>query len=232
MEFLDKVCNIFSKNGINLTENQAKMFQKYYEMLVETNKVMNLTSITDEDEVIVKHFLDSCMGTRFLTENANVLDVGCGAGFPSVPLKILRPDLKCVLVDSVDKKLKFVKSVIQELDLTSIETIHTRIEDYVKQGGEKFDYVVCRAVAPLPTLLEYSIPFLKIGGEMIAYKGQNYEEEVNQSKNALTTLSSNIKCVETCMLQDNFRSILIIEKMEKTSIKYPRPKNLPRTNPL
>ena len=108
MNFLDKIYDIFSKNGINLTEKQAFCFQKYYEMLVETNKFINLTSITEMEEVIVKHFLDSCMGAKFLTENSKVLDIGCGAGFPSVPLKIIRPDLQFVLVDSVDKKLKFV----------------------------------------------------------------------------------------------------------------------------
>lgn len=232
MEFLNKICDIFSKNGINLTENQANCFNKYYEMLLETNKYMNLTSITETEDVIVKHFLDSIMGVKFLKQNARVLDIGCGAGFPSVPLKILRPDLQFVLVDSVDKKLKFVMSVISELKLENIVTMHSRIEDYLKQGAEKFDYVVNRAVASLPTLLEYSVPFLKIGGRMIAYKGQNFEEEMAMSQNAFSLLRSEVKHIETYTLQDNFRSIIIVQKLDKTPPKYPRPKNLPRTKPL
>ena len=178
--------------GIQLTEKQKQQFDKFYELLVEWNKVMNLTGITKYEEVNEKHFVDSVALVKAVSLNKkqNLIDVGTGAGFPGIPLKIVFPHLKVTLLDSLNKRIKFLDTVIEELGLEHIETIHGRAEDFAKQADyrEQYDICVSRAVANLATLSEYCIPYVKIGGLFIPYKSGEIEEELSHSEKAITIL--------------------------------------------
>ena len=180
--------NELEKLSITLSEKQIEQFTKYYEMLVEKNKVMNLTAITEFDEVLEKHFLDSVslIRAKDLHESLTVLDLGTGAGFPGIPLKIVFPELKVTLADSLNKRVLFLQEVIEELELKDIEAVHGRAEDLArdKQYREQYDLCVSRAVANLSTLSEYCLPFVKIGGEFISYKSGDCEEEAAAAKSA------------------------------------------------
>lgn len=224
--------------GIEITNRQLEQFLKYYEMLVETNKVMNLTSIVDLDEVILKHFIDSLLVVKTIDMNKfnTMIDVGTGAGFPGIPLKIMFPNLKVVLLDSLNKRLKFLDSVIDELQLTNISTIHGRAEDIGKdiEYREKFDVCVSRAVANLSTLSEYCIPFISVGGEFISYKSEFSEEEKKDAEKAINLLGGSIKksvIVELPYSEIN-RSFIFIDKKNKTPNKYPRKAGLPSKKPI
>lgn len=224
--------------GIEITNRQVEQFLKYYEMLVEKNKVMNLTSIVDLDEVIVKHFIDSLLVVKTIDMNKfnTMIDVGTGAGFPGIPLKIMFPNLKVVLLDSLNKRLKFLDSIIAELQLTDISTIHGRAEDIGKdiEYREKFDVCVSRAVANLSTLSEYCIPFISVGGEFISYKSEFSEEEKKDAEKAINLLGGSIKksvIVELPYSEIN-RSFIFIDKKNKTPNKYPRKAGLPSKKPI
>lgn len=223
---------LFKKVGIIITDKQEELFNKYYNLLVETNKVMNLTTITDYNEVVVKHFIDSVVAEKHIDKNSSVIDIGSGAGFPLIPLKIIRDDLKITLLDSLNKRVEFLKKVINELDLKNADAIHSRAED-AKELFDSFDYTVVRAVGSLPTIIEYAIPFNKVGGKLIAYKA-NAKEEIENSKNALKELKSEIETIEEFKLagEDINRTLIIIKKKEKTPSKYPRGQNKPKIKPL
>lgn len=227
---------IFSKNKIELTDFQVEQFTKYYKILIEYNNVMNLTAITDFDEVVVKHFLDSVLPYIYIEKESNVIDVGTGAGFPSIPLKIVRSDLNFTLVDSLNKRINFLNVVIGELNLKNIVAIHSRSEDLAKdvKYREKFDVCVSRAVAKLPTLLELCLPLVKVGGMFLAYKGSNYKEEIDISENALKLLNSKIENIENYELPENYgyRTVIFVKKVKKTDKIYPRKNNLPKNKPL
>lgn len=210
-----------------IIDNEPK-FEVFYNMLIECNQKFNLTAITQKDEVYLKHFLDSLTASQFISDNSYVLDIGCGAGFPSVPLKIIRPDLKFLLVDSSSKKLGFVDEVIKELNLHNINTLHTRIED-LKQ--KDFDCVVARAVAPLNVLCEYALPFLKLGGLAVFYKA-DIESEAEQAAYAIKFLGGEIIDTISFDLKDNTRTLVLIKKAANSPKGYPRPLNKPRKNPL
>lgn len=227
-----EIKEIFKKNNIVLSEEQEEKFFKYYDFLASENQKYNLTAITSREDVFYKHFLDSVLPESEIAKNANIIDIGSGAGFPAVPLKIVRPDLKFTLVDSLNKRVNFLTQLFSLLDLSDIKAVHARAEDFIKENRESYDFAVARAVAPLNTLLEYMVPYLKIGGRCLIYKSQKMEEEIKEAKKAMEILSVRIVKVLEYELSDATRKILIVEKLEKTNEKYPRGKNLPKLKPL
>lgn len=261
--------------GITLTEKQDEQFLKFYELLVEWNSFMNLTAITEFDEVMKKHFLDSlsfvhyvknyyCTSDNKITKvnkNSNIvsdakstgiheefdcsylhqlkftmIDVGTGAGFPGIPLAILFPSAKFTLMDSLNKRIKFLNEVIEQLGLSNVETVHSRAEDLARNAKyrEQFDFSVSRAVANLSTLSEYCLPFVKIDGHFVSYKSEKLSEELQAADKAIVILGGMVKDQIDFQLpeSDIYRNLLIIEKVKSTSKKYPRKAGLPSKEPL
>ncbi len=230
--------------GIGLSDKQYEQFIRYYEILIEWNKVMNLTAITEYDEAVVKHFLDSLSLVKALDINAelaknsglSLIDVGTGAGFPGIPLKIAFPELNITLLDSLNKRVGFLNTVIEELGLTGITAVHGRAEDYAKKGKlrECFDICVSRAVANLSTLSEYCLPYVKVGGRFIAYKSEKTAEEINAAQKALDELGGKIESSSEFVLPgtDLYRTLIVIEKIKATPNKYPRKAGTPSKEPL
>lgn len=224
--------------NITLNDRQSEQFKIFYNLLIEWNKVMNLTGITEYEEVVEKHFVDSLALIKAvdIQKIHNIIDIGTGAGFPGIPLKIVFPQLNVTLLDSLNKRIRFLNTVIENTGLKGIEAIHGRAEDYAKQPDyrENYDLCVSRAVANLATLSEYCIPYIRIGGIFVSYKSEDVEQEVECSKNAISLLGGNIK--ETVRFQlpgtDIGRSFIIIEKEKMTSEKYPRKAGLPSKEPL
>ena len=227
--------NLANKINIELSEEQISKFFKYMDLLIETNKHINLTSITKDNEIILKHFIDSLTINKYISNKKCMIDVGTGAGFPGIPIKIIRDDIKVTLLDSLNKRINFLNTVINELDLKNIETIHGRAEDisHINEYREKFDYVTARAVANLATLSELCIPFLKIGGKFICMKA-NIDNELELAQKAIKILGGKIVYIDKFYLpeSDIERNIIIIKKMNSTNIKYPRKAGVPSKNPI
>ncbi len=234
----EKFEKALSQLDIQLSDEQIHQFMVYYEMLVETNKVMNLTAITEFDEVIEKHFVDSLSLIKAvdLTQPKKIIDVGTGAGFPGIPLKIAFPELEIVLLDSLNKRINFLNQVIETLKLDKIRTIHGRAEDFGRnpQYREQFDLCVSRAVANLSTLAEYCVPFIRIGGQFIPYKSGKVREEMENARRAVDLLGTQIvKCLNYSLPDtDMERSLVIIEKVKATKKAYPRKAGKPSREPL
>lgn len=230
--------NDLKELGVTLSENQIHQFIKYYEMLVEWNENINLTAITEYNDVMKKHFVDSVSLIKAydVQREVSVIDVGTGAGFPGLALKIAFPELEVTLLDSLNKRILFLDAVIQELGLQGIETVHGRAEDFAKPDKlrEKYDLCVSRAVANLSTLSEYCLPFVKVGGQFISYKSEKITEEMEDAKNAIKLLGGKIKNqVEFRLPQsDIYRNLFIIEKTKETPKKFPRKAGLPSKEPL
>ncbi|MFA5603891.1 MAG: 16S rRNA (guanine(527)-N(7))-methyltransferase RsmG [Bacilli bacterium] len=214
-----------SELGIEITDYQRKQFKKYYELLIEWNEKMNLTGITKKEEVYLKHFYDSATIIKIIKveDFQNLCDVGSGAGFPGVIIKILYPDLKITLIDSLLKRITFLDEVIKELKLEKIETIHCRIEEFGQENRESFDIVTARAVAPLNVLLEYCIPIVKKDKFFVPLKG-NISREISLSNKALIELKCKIinKMEFYLPIENSFRSLILVKKEELTPMKYPR----------
>ena len=229
---------ILEKWEIPFSSKQQEQFVTYYEVLVEKNKVMNLTAITEFDEVLDKHFLDSIALARYvdLTTSISLIDLGTGAGFPGMPLKIMFPNLKVTLADSLNKRIVFLDEVIGELGLTDIQTVHARAEDLAHNSDyrEQYDYCVSRAVANLSSLSEYCLPFVRIGGSFISYKSGEIEEELAAAKKAIFLLGGQFDQVIPFQLEgtDLGRSFVLIKKDKKTAKTYPRKSGMPTKKPL
>lgn len=236
---MEKFKENVEKLGIELTEKKEKQFENYYSLLVEWNEFMNLTAITEKNEVYLKHFLDSLailVTDIDLSKNLKLLDIGTGAGFPGIPLKIAFENLDVTLLDSLNKRIKFLDEVINKIELKDIKAIHARAEDFAKNAEfrENFDICVSRAVANLATLSEYCVPYVKEGGYFIAYKSGEIDEELETSKKAIEILGGKIENVVKFNLADSDieRSFVIIKKVKNTPKKYPRKAGLPSKEPI
>lgn len=232
--------NLMNKYGkeieIEFTEEQLNKFYKYMNMLIEWNEKINLTAIIEPKEIILKHFIDSLTILKYTQNKKNFIDIGTGAGFPGIPIKIMRKDLEITLLDSLNKRINFLNEVIKELSLEKITAIHSRIEDYGrnKEYREKYDIVTARAVANLSTLSEYMLPMTKIGGQSICMKGPDIEEEIEYGKKAVKILGGEIKKVEKLELPEtkDKRTIIQITKIKNTPNKYPRKAGKPSKEPI
>lgn len=222
--FKEEFVELLKNKGIVLSEKQITQFDKYFKTLVEWNEKMNLTAITDENDVYLKHFYDSItIAFDFEFNQQSIVDVGAGAGFPSIPLKIVYPDLKVTIVDSLTKRITFLNHLFQELDLTDCKAISIRAEDYAKDNREKCDIVMARAVAKLSILDELCLPLVKVDGYFLALKGLKAAEELDEAKKGINVLGGKVeKIIDFKLSNDDHRSNIIIKKVKSTPSKYPR----------
>lgn len=214
-----------NKINIFVDDDMLNKFYKYMKEILIWNNKVNVTSITDEKMFIVKHFVDSLTVNRFVENKINVIDIGTGAGFPGIPLKIVNNNLKVTLVDSVNKKLNVIRDISGKINLTDLEIIHSRAEDLAnnKEYREKYDIATTRAVSNLTTVLEYMLPFVKIGGYAICMKGPNYKEELKEAQTAIEILGGKYESLEKLKLSEDLeRNIILIKKVKQTPKKYPR----------
>lgn len=225
---------LFNKYNIPHTNQMLDKLNAFYLRVVEENKKFNLTAITQKEDFAVKHILDSCLPYSLLPKNARVIDVGAGAGFPSIPLKIIREDINLVMLDSLNKRVNFLNQCVSELNLKNALAVHFRAEDYALKNRESFDVAVARAVASLETLAEYCLPFVKVGGSFVALKGSLYKEELQKANYAINLLGGRVEQIQNVTIKeiDGERANIQIAKVKPTPNKYPRGKNLPRLKPL
>lgn len=230
-EKMVKECGIIKQS---LTKEQINSFYRYMLELIDWNNKINLTAITEKEEIIKKHFIDSLTILKYINENSKIIDIGTGAGFPGIPLKIADNSLEITLLDALNKRVNFLNNIILKLELTNIEAVHSRAEEYVKNDKrETYDVAVSRAVAELPILLEYLMPYIKINGICICMKGPKAEEEIRKSKKAIEILGGKIEKVENIKIDETMeRNIVIVRKIKHTPIKYPRKAGIPSKEPI
>lgn len=234
MDFKENLVDLGNKIGVNIEDKQVDEFFKYMNILLEWNEKINLTAITEKNDIILKHFIDCLTILKYFDNNKNVIDVGTGAGFPGIPISIMRDDLNFTLLDSLNKRILFLNEVVESLNLDNVKNIHGRAEEFAKDHREMFDYATSRAVANLSTLAEYLLPFVKIGGKCICMKGPEAENEIENAKFAINELGGKIVNVDKICLPDSdiSRTIIIIEKVNNTPKKYPRKPGTPSKQPL
>lgn len=228
MQSADEIKQAFLGYRMKISQEQAEKFKTYYEFLIEENKKINLTAITEFEDVVLKHFIDSAVAVSKF--KGSVLDVGSGAGFPGIVLAILRNDLQITLLDSLNKRITFLNELIKLLNLKNVKTVHSRIEDFNQK--QMFDCVTARAVANLQTLSEYLLPFVKIDGKAIIYKGADFFDELENAQNAIKVLGSQVEEVERYNLNGMSRALLVLRKIMPAPQNFPRSGNLPRKKPL
>ena len=235
-EFSDLMIDYGKEINIVFTEEQLQKFYQYMNLLIEWNEKINLTAIVEPKEIILKHFIDSLTIIKYIEPNKSVIDIGTGAGFPGIPVKIMREDLDITLLDSLNKRIHFLNEVIQKLELKNITAIHARIEEFAKnkQYRETFDVTTSRAVANLTTLSEYMLPMVELKGVAICMKGSEINEEISKSKNSIKLLGGKIDKIEEFTLpkSDNRRNLILIKKERQTPGKYPRKPGIPSKEPL
>ena len=223
-----------NKINVQIEETQLEKFYNYMNLLIEWNEKINLTAITEPKEIILKHFVDCITIVKHIPKEAQIVDVGTGAGFPGIPLNIMDDSSNYTLVDSLNKRINFLNEIINTLDLENINAIHSRIEDFAKNNKEDYDVATSRAVASLNILLEYLLPLVKVGGICICMKGSNVQEEVQNSKKALEVLGGKIESIEEIVLPDSdiTRNIIIVRKIKNTPNKYPRKAGMASKDPI
>lgn len=237
IEEFSKLISSYGKEiSIEFSNIQIEKFYKYMNLLIEWNEKINLTAITEPKEIIIKHFIDSLTVLKDIKGKNTLVDVGTGAGFPGIPLKIMDEEIKITLLDSLNKRINFLNEVINQLDLKNIETIHSRVEEAGKNKKyrESFDIATARAVANLATLSEYMLPLVKVGGKSICMKGSEVSEELQNSKKAISILGGEIENIDNFQLpkSDMMRNIVIIKKVKATPNKYPRKPGTPSKEPI
>ena len=235
-EFQEIFLEELKKINLKIEREEIKKFYEYMKILIEWNEKINLTAIKDEKEIIIKHFIDSLTINKYIGNAESMVDVGTGAGFPGIPIKIVNKNLKVILVDSLNKRINFLNEVIEKLDLQNIKTVHARAEDLGKdkQYRESFDVVTSRAVANMTVLTEYLLPLTKIGGNCICMKGAEIEDELENAKYAIKLLGGKVDKVEKIEISDEHmgRNIILIKKQENTPKQYPRKAGIPLKKPL
>lgn len=234
INFENKIKEECSNINITLSNEQIQQFYTYMQELIKWNSKINLTAITEPDEIIKKHFVDCLSITKYLNNNDNIIDVGTGAGFPGIPIKIVNNTLNITLLDSLNKRINFLNEIINKLNLKNIEAVHSRAEEYVvKDKRESYDVAVSRAVAELPTLLEYLMPYVKVNGICICMKGPKALEEIEKSKKAIEILGGKLEKIENIKIEEDMeRNIIIIKKIKNTPKAYPRKPGKPSKNPI
>lgn len=229
--FLDEA----KKIDVSINDDMLNKFYTYMKEIIDWNEKVNVTAITDEKMFIVKHFIDSLTVNRFVKDKECIIDIGTGAGFPGIPLKIVNPNLKVTLIDSVNKKLNVIRDISEKIKLNNLQIIHTRAEDLAikNEYREKYDVATTRAVSNLSTILEYMLPFVKVGGYAVCMKGPNYKEELDNARNAITVMGGEYQFIETLNIDEELeRNIIIIKKIKETPKKYPRGQGKPLKEPI
>ena len=232
MDFAQKL----KEFNIEISEEQIEKFNKYMSFLLEWNEKINLTAITQPEDVKLKHFIDSLTALKYIKDNDKIIDIGTGAGFPGIPIKIMRENTDITLLDSLNKRINFLNIVIENLKLKNIQALHGRAEEIARNKlyREKYDIAISRAVANLSTLSEYMLPFVRVGGKCICMKGANVNKELEEAQNAIKELGGEIEKVDNFYLsnKDNERNIVVIKKVKETKSKYPRKAGTPSKEPL
>lgn len=234
-EFKKEFISELNKNNLIVEEKKIKLFYKYMKEIIEWNDKINVTAITDEKEFIRKHFIDSLTISKYIEDGEKVVDIGTGAGFPGIPLKILNDNSKITLIDSVNKKLNVIRDITKDMELPNLEIIHTRAEDLANNElyRESFDIATTRAVSNFTTIMEYMLPFVKVGGRAICMKGPNFKEELENAQKAIETLGGSVESLETQVVSGDFeRNVIIVKKIKNTPKKYPRGQGKPLKEPI